>query len=174
VRIIINSRIDLSKWNHQQLWHGFISVELWTPYGCNDSIDDTSILNSAKSVNVIDIINSAPPCKRNHGNRHYTCQWKRKKEAVWPWSYGSWIYNYLYNQCLSPLMLWVRISIRARCTTLCDKVCQWLATGRWFSPGPPVSSTNKTDRHDITEILLKVALNTIKQTNERGKNPHKL
>jgi hypothetical protein len=32
---------------------------------------------------------------------------------------------------------------RARCTTLCDKVCQWLATGRWFSPGPPVSSTNK-------------------------------
>jgi hypothetical protein len=29
----------------------------------------------------------------------------------------------------------------------------------------PVSSTNKTDRHDITEILLKVALNTIKQTN---------
>jgi hypothetical protein len=36
---------------------------------------------------------------------------------------------------------------------------QWLATGRWFSPGPPVSSTNKTDRNDITEILLKVALN---------------
>jgi hypothetical protein len=34
--------------------------------------------------------------------------------------------------------------------------------GQWFSPGPPVSSTNKTDRHDITEILLKVALNTIK------------
>jgi hypothetical protein len=36
--------------------------------------------------------------------------------------------------------------------------------GRWFSPGPPVSSTNKTDRHDIAEILLKVTLNTIKQT----------
>jgi hypothetical protein len=29
------------------------------------------------------------------------------------------------------------------------------------SPGIPVSSTNKTDRHDITEILLKVTLNTI-------------
>jgi hypothetical protein len=40
--------------------------------------------------------------------------------------------------------------------------CQWLAAGRWFSAGPPVSSTNKTDRHDITEILLKVALNTIR------------
>jgi hypothetical protein len=36
---------------------------------------------------------------------------------------------------------------------------------RWFSPGTPVSSTNKTDRHDMTEILLKVALSTIKQTN---------
>jgi len=33
-----------------------------------------------------------------------------------------------------------------------------------FSPGPPVSSTNKTDHYDILEILLKVALNTIKQT----------
>jgi hypothetical protein len=30
--------------------------------------------------------------------------------------------------------------------------------------GRPVSSTNKTDRHDITEILLKVALNIIKPT----------
>jgi hypothetical protein len=59
------------------------------------------------------------------------------------WTYGSWIYSYICNQCLSPLMLWVRISIRAKCTTLCDKVCQWLATGRLFSPGPPVSSTNK-------------------------------
>jgi hypothetical protein len=80
----------------------------------------------------------------------------------WLWSHGSWIYNYICSQCLSPLILWARISIRARCTTLCDKVCQWLATDRWFSPGPPVSSTNKTDRHDIAEILLKVALNTIK------------
>jgi hypothetical protein len=29
----------------------------------------------------------------------------------------------------------------------------------------PDSSTNKTDRHDIAEILLKVSLNSIKQTN---------
>ena len=48
---------------------------------------------------------------------------------------------------------------------LCDKVCQWLAIGLWFSPGILVSSTNKTDRHDITEILLKVVLNIINQTN---------
>ena len=88
------------------------------------------------------------------------------KGSSWPWSYGSWIYNYLCNQWLSPLMLWVRLSIRARCTTLCDTVCQWLATGWWFSSGPPVSSTNKTDSYDITEILLKVALSTFKQTND--------
>ena len=64
-----------------------------------------------------------------------------KRGPLWPWSYGSWIYNFPCNQCLSPLMLWVRISIRARCTTLCDKVCQWLATDRWFSLRPAVSST---------------------------------
>jgi hypothetical protein len=29
---------------------------------------------------------------------------------------------------------------------------------RWFSPGTPASSTTKTGRHDIAEILLKVAL----------------
>ena len=82
-------------------------------------------------------------------------------------------------------------------TTICDEVCQWLATGRWcvnhlnqhnifkktwwthdykfrhkvsqfaagrwFSPGTPVSSADKADIHDITEIMLKVALNTINQ-----------
>ena len=44
-------------------------------------------------------------------------------------------------------------------TTLCDQVCQWL--GLWFSPATLVSSTNKTDPHDITDILLKMVLNTI-------------
>ena len=38
-----------------------------------------------------------------------------------------------------------------------------VATGQWFSPGNPVSSTNKTDHHDITEILLKVALSVLNQ-----------
>jgi hypothetical protein len=66
----------------------------------------------------------------------------------WPWSYGSWIYNYLCNQCLSPLMLvWILLS--ARRTTLFDKVCKWLEASQWFSLGTPISSTNKTDSHDI-------------------------
>jgi hypothetical protein len=38
-----------------------------------------------------------------------------------------------------------------------------LAHGRWFSPGTPATSTTKTGRHDIAEILLKVALNTKNQ-----------
>jgi hypothetical protein len=40
-------------------------------------------------------------------------------------------------------------------------VIKFVSDFLWFSPGTPVSSTNKTDRHNITEILLKVALNTI-------------
>jgi hypothetical protein len=40
------------------------------------------------------------------------------------------------------------------------KIYQLLAYGRWFSPGTPASSTTKTGRHDIDEILLKMALNT--------------
>jgi hypothetical protein len=41
-----------------------------------------------------------------------------------------------------------------------DKVYQLLAHGRWFSQGTPASSTTKTGRHDIAEILLEVAINT--------------
>jgi hypothetical protein len=46
-------------------------------------------------------------------------------------------------------------------TTLCDEDRQLLAAGHWFSPGTLVSSTNRTDHHNIIEILLKVVLNTI-------------
>ena len=72
------------------------------------------------------------------------------------WSYGSWIYNYLCSQCISSLTLWVRIQLMRGVlnTTLCDKVYQWLVTDKWFSPGIPVSSTNKADRQDIAGLLL--------------------
>ena len=58
------------------------------------------------------------------------------------------------------------VDYKKGCTRLAaasDKVYQLLAHGRWFSPGTPASSTTKTGRHDISEILLKVALNTINQ-----------
>jgi hypothetical protein len=58
------------------------------------------------------------------------------------------------------------VYIVKRCTRLAaasDKVYQLLAHGRWFSLGTSASSTTKSGRHDIAEILLKVALNTINQ-----------
>jgi hypothetical protein len=53
------------------------------------------------------------------------------------------------------------VNYKKGCTRLAvasDKVYQFLAHGRWFSPGTLASSTTKTGRHDIAEILLKVAL----------------
>jgi hypothetical protein len=78
------------------------------------------------------------------------------KGQLWSWAFGSWIYNYLCNQWLPPLTLWVWMPLNRSVldTTLSEKVYHWLATGWYFSPGTSVSSTNTTERHDITEILL--------------------
>jgi hypothetical protein len=45
-----------------------------------------------------------------------------------------------------------------------------LAHGQWFSPGTPASSTTKTGRHEIAEILLKVALNIKNQIKSIKRN----
>jgi hypothetical protein len=66
--------------------------------------------------------------------------------------------NFMTAYCISPLMLWVQISIRAKCTTLCDKVCHWLVTGQWFSPGPPVSSTNNFHFRSIRSYIFSVII----------------
>ena len=58
------------------------------------------------------------------------------------WSYGGWIYNYICNQCISPLTLCVWIPLRqgVLVTTLCDKsfsvsygrmVVFWLPQYNW-------------------------------------------
>ena len=74
---------------------------------------------------------------------------QKEQGQSWSWSnsiYSS-IYSYLCNQCLSPLTLWVRFPLRQGVldTTLCDKVCQWSTSGRWFSPvlgiPPPIKLT---------------------------------
>ena len=69
------------------------------------------------------------------------------------------------------------VNYKKGCTRLAaasDKVYQLLAQARWFSPGTPASSTTKTGRHDIAEILLKVALKHQKSKSiQRGnQNPY--
>ena len=62
------------------------------------------------------------------------------------------------------------VSYKKGCTRLAatsDKVYQLLAQGLWFSPGIPASSTTKTGRHDIAEILLKVALKPQKSKSKK-------
>ena len=56
-------------------------------------------------------------------------------------------YLHVCNYCLSWLTLWVRtpLSQGVLDTALCEKACQWLVAGRWFSPGTLVSSINKKD-----------------------------
>ena len=73
-----------------------------------------------------------------------------------PWTYGSWIYDYLCNQCISPLKLWIRTPFMAMCTRI---------NIMWYNLSVTCNSlvTNKTDRHDMTEILLTVVLNSINQ-----------
>ena len=60
---------------------------------------------------------------------------------------------------------YIRLRSKWLFKTFC-RACSWgcAVTRRWFSPDTPVSSTNQTDHHDVTEISLKVALSTINQT----------
>jgi hypothetical protein len=70
----------------------------------------------------------------------------------------SWIYN-----CLSPRTFWVRITLRRGIvdTTLCDKVCQWLAAGRWFSPGTRFAD----DSSSFNQSICCVDIAPLKRTN---------
>jgi hypothetical protein len=52
-------------------------------------------------------------------------------------------------------------------------VIKFVSDLRSLSPGTPVSSSNKTDLHDTTEILLKVALNTINLNQTPGESDRK-
>jgi len=45
----------------------------------------------------------------------------------WLWSYGSWSYNYLCHQCLSPQTCWVQILLMARCTRYTHYVIKFVS-----------------------------------------------
>ena len=78
------------------------------------------------------------------------------------YKYNMYIYGTLQPKCndvcfLDLLAYYIsQLCFQNRKITISDQ--QRLAAGRWFSLGTP---TNKTDWHDITKILLKVALNTL-------------
>jgi len=62
------------------------------------------------------------------------------------------------------------VNYKKGCTRIAatsDKVFQLLAHGWWFSPDTLASSTTKTGRHDIAEILLIVAFDTISKSNHK-------
>ena len=93
---------------------------------------------------------------------HYSRLYIQNEGPSRSWSYGSWIYNHLCNQCQTKVvssnaadgeLYSIQHYVLNSFSVTCDRT------------GTPVSSTNKkTDRHDISEILLKVALNTISLT----------
>ena len=79
-------------------------------------------------------------------------------------NFSSIVFRISFLMKIVTLWVWIPSWRDVLDTTLCDKVCQWLAAGRWFSPSTPVSPTNKTDHYNLTEISLKVVLSTITLT----------
>jgi len=83
---------------------------------------------------------------------------RRGRDRIVDWSTTTCTFSvYHYYSCEFESRSWRGVLD----AILCDKVCQWLTICFWFSPGSLVYSTNKTD---IIEILMKVALNTITLT----------
>jgi hypothetical protein len=71
------------------------------------------------------------------------------------------LYMYLCNECLSPHKLRVQVTTHAKVYSIQLYVIKILISRLWFSPGIPVTATNKTNvtTYYITEMVLKVALN---------------
>ena len=117
--------------------------------------------------------------------KHHNMQWHEENYVCRVWRHTLIIFIHVFRALACSVRYPICWEVRANtisgfapgfvnytkgCTRLAaasHKVDQLLAHGRWFSPGIPASST--TGRHDIVEILLKVALNTknqIKSTNK--------
>ena len=78
------------------------------------------------------------------------------------WTYHSGIYNNLCHQCLSPLKFWVVIHLMVRCNRYHIIWYSLSVTCGRFVDFSVYSGF--LHRHDVTQILLKVALNTIALT----------
>ena len=116
--------------------------------------DRTSFVAMTSTYTVLKGSPWAPSVRINSNLGQLSSFWRHRSNRWGNFNY--WIYIYLCNQCLR-----IRPRQGVLDTTSYDNVCQCLVVCRWVSPGTPVSSTNETDRHDVTEMLLKVVLHTI-------------
>jgi hypothetical protein len=104
--------------------NGSIGISTWIPTCPSSKLYHDKILSHASSQNSWQS-NSSIRCSiciiTGNVYTYEPCiiswRWNPKKRwPLWSWLYGSWIYNYLCNQCLSPLKLWVRTPFMARYT----------------------------------------------------------
>jgi hypothetical protein len=141
-RIFVYIRIN--KWvNHQpEYWNVsvlYISIHLsrwwWKSIGiirgwssdsihvCKCQLEHAKIIWWDLGSKLVKIVHFDPKPNTNdvdsRPDTNLKCSWRfpqAYQRPSWSWSYGSLIYNYLCNQCLSPLTLWVRIPLMVRCT----------------------------------------------------------
>jgi hypothetical protein len=116
------------------------------------------IVENEKKTNTIKLVFDAFP----HSIHRRTKTCRLIFSIVCEWLVYSWI------------VISASVKYKKGCTRLAvasHTIYQLLAHGRWFSSGIPASSTTKTGRHDIAEILLKVALYTINQSIDQSLNP---
>jgi hypothetical protein len=64
-----------------------------------------------------------------------------------------YFFIHYFNLTSESMLKWGLGYVLRRVSKLKYSFQQWLAAGRWFSPGALVSSTNKNEHDDITEIL---------------------
>ena len=91
----------------------------------------------------------------------------RYQGSSWSWSYASWIYNYLMQSVPITTKFVISNTAHGELYSIQHviklvRVLRQLVSCRYTG-----STTNKTDHHDITDILLKLALNTTNQTKNK-------
>jgi hypothetical protein len=78
--------------------------------------DDNTYLHLYVSFTMLNTINWLQYNNSNLLHIQKASRYQSDHTKPWSWSYGSWIYNYIFNQWISHLKLWVWTPLMARCT----------------------------------------------------------